>query len=153
MLVFCPKEIANHTDVVEYVKNFRPVVTEDFERKLSKALSQVPLTWGTPPEDFRNAGTGKYPLVRKQSENEEEIIDRLVKNYLVLNASWPILRVVALASFCAGAILASIPTLTTVHWASCLVVEDAGSYFLVDEFKDTCAPYSDSGKDHLEDVQ
>lgn len=151
--IFCPKEIGNHTDIVDYVKNFRPLVTEDFERKLSKSLRHAPLTWGTPPEDFKNAGTGKFPLVRKQSENEEEIIDRLVQNYLVLNASWPILRVIALASFCSGAVLASIPTLTTVHWASCLVVEDAGNHFLVDEFKDTCTSYTDRREDHLEDMQ
>jgi hypothetical protein len=148
--IFCPREISNHTDIVDYVRNFRPVVTESYEKKLSYALKRSPLNWGKPPEEFQNAATGEYPLVRKQTENEEAIIDRLVQNYLILNSSWPLLRLVALAAFCAGVVLASIPTLTTVHWASCLVVEDAGSNFLIDKFKNTCAPYFDRSKYHLE---
>jgi hypothetical protein len=151
--VFCPKEVSNHVDVVEYVRKFRPVVTEELEIKISKGINRMPLAWSLPPEDFKNAGTGKFSLVRKQTENEEEIINTLIQNYVTLNASWPLLRVVALISFCSGAVLASIPTLTTVHWASCLVVEDAGSHLFIQKLKNTCAPYTDGSEDHLEDME
>lgn len=151
--VFCPREVHKHSSDVDYVKHSRLIFTENYEKTISQSIGREALVWGDPPEDFRNKKTKKFPLVRKHSENEEDIIDTLLADYNRRNSSWPIIRLAALLVFSVGAILTSIPTLSTVHWASCLVVEDTEGYLLIDKFKDTCASQADGGEDHLENVE
>lgn len=151
--IFCPGEIHKHSSDVDYVKHSRLVFTESYEKTLSQSIGRDPLVWGDPPEEFRNKKTKKFPLVRRQSENEEDIIDTLLSDYNRRNASWPLVRVLALFVFCVGAVLASVPTLATVHWASCLVVKDAEGYLWLDEFKYTCAPQTNGSEDHLENME
>lgn len=150
--IFCPSEVNNHRSLVDFVKHTRLVYTERYGNALSRGIGRAPFQWGEPPEDFRNKKTGKFPLVRMHSENEDEIIDTLCRDYERMNASWPILRVCALLIFCFGAILSSIPTLSTVHWASCLVAKNAESNLWLEKLQNTCSSKANSGEDHLEDV-
>ena len=93
-----------------------------------------PMEWENLSDAYKNQGTGTFTLVDRHSENEEEMIDCLRQDYAIRNLSWPIVCVIALVSFVFGAVLASLPTLAIVLWASCLSVEDTGEYFLLKEF-------------------
>ena len=110
------------------------------------------MEWENPSDAYKNQRTGTFTLVDRHSENEEGMIDCLHQDYAIRNLSWPIVCVIALVPFVFGAVLASLPTLATGLWASCLSVEDTGDYFLLKELKDTCSSYFDGGEDHLEDV-
>lgn len=151
--IFCPKEISAHTSDVNYVKSYRLLFTEKFEKSLSQELGSKAFMWGDPAEEYRNKKTKKFSLVRRHEANEEDIIDTLLNNYDRKNASWPIIRIIALLVFCLGVVLASVPTLSTVHWASCLVVKDTEGYLFIDKIKNTCAADSYSSENHLEDMQ
>lgn len=151
--IFCPNEIKSHSSIVDYVKHSRLIFTERYEKNLSKSIGREPFDWAKPPEAYANSETGRFTLVRKHSENEEDIVDTLVEDYHQRNFSWPLVRVCALVFFISGALLASVPTLSTVHWASCLVVKDTGGFFSLVKFENTCPPKTNRRENHLENVE
>lgn len=149
---FCPRGINEHPTMVDFIRHYRMIFTEDYAKYLDEKRSREPSIWETPPEARRSISGGTV-LVHWQSENEEKIVNYLRDEYFVENYSWPIVRVVALVVFLIGAGLASIPTLTTVHWASCSVVENASDNLWLQKFQNTCPTYADGSEDVLEDVE
>ena len=113
----------------------------------------MPFEWASPPAETRNPATGKFPLVRKHTENEEELVDLLVAHYRDRDVTWPFVRILALLTFLVGVVMTSLPTLSSVGWASCRFVEDAGDLFWLQKLQDTCAPELNSTENHLEDMQ
>lgn len=151
--VFCPKEVKRFDSEVDFVKTARLIFTESYSREVSALVGRLPFEWASPPSESRNPATGKFPLVRKHTENEEELVDLLVAHYRDRDATWPFVRILALLIFLAGVVMTSLPTLSTVGWASCRFVEDAGDILWLQKFQDTCTPELNGAENHLEDMQ
>ena len=59
--VFCPKEINNHSTVVDYTKHYRLVLTESFERGLSSDNGMNPMEWTNQPMHIKTRGLEHLP--------------------------------------------------------------------------------------------
>lgn len=151
--VFCPQEIKRFDNEVDFVKTARLIFTETYSREISEKVGRLPFVWAPPPAAAKNPETGNFPLIRKHTENEEELVDLLVVHYRDRDISWPFVRLLSLLTFVFGVIMTSIPTLSTVGWASCRVIEDAGNVFWQEKFKNSCAPSLDGTENHLENVE
>lgn len=151
--VFCPKEVKRFDSEVDFVKTARLIFTESYSREVSAQVGRLPFVWAPPAPETKNPASGKFPLVRKHTENEEELVDLLVAHYRDRDMTWPLVRILAFLIFLVGVVMTSIPTLSTVGWASCRFVEDAGDHFWLEKVQNACTPELNSTEDHLENVE
>lgn len=114
-IALCPDTIKRHDQEIDYIDFQRKTYTRFLDQRVSSHLGIAPINWSDPEEQYSE--NGSYPLIRIYEVNEEKIVDQLTKIFHLEDQLYMYARLTCLVSFAVGAIMTTIPTLTTVAWA------------------------------------